>query len=93
LIKINHDIETKLLEFPQIKREDKPFTPHITIARAKDLRGSSPPKNRVNAGQKTYAELKQQYMTFEFGPWRLEKVVLKKSILTPKGPIYSNLSF
>jgi 2'-5' RNA ligase len=93
LIKINQQIETKLKEFPQIKHEDKSFTPHITIARAKDLHGSSSQKNRVNVGQKTYAELKQQYRSFEFGPWQLEKVVLKKSILTPKGPMYSNLSY
>ena len=41
----------------------------------------------------SYTQLKSQYNEFEFGKWKIEKVVLKKSVLTPTGPIYSNLEF
>lgn len=91
LIDLNAAIEQKLTEFPAIKREDKAFTPHITIARAKD--SSHVSKGSKHAGPMAYQTLFNKYQHFEFGPWRIDGVVLKKSVLTPKGPIYTNLTF
>ncbi|HJJ31222.1 MAG TPA: RNA 2',3'-cyclic phosphodiesterase [Methanocorpusculum sp.] len=59
-------------------REDKPFSPHITMARVKE---PSP-----LLGQKT-AELKD----CEFGSCDIHELLIKKSVLTPKGPIYSTI--
>lgn len=97
LQKLNSLIEVKLTEFSDIKAENKPFTPHLTIARAKRSRKHSQSKrnqtqNIVNPGQLSYSELKQNFAHYNFGSWTISKVVLKKSVLTPQGPIYSNLS-
>ncbi|HJJ39396.1 MAG TPA: RNA 2',3'-cyclic phosphodiesterase [Methanocorpusculum sp.] len=59
-------------------RDDKPFSPHITIARVKE---ASP-----LLGQKT-AELKD----CEFGSCEIHELLIKKSVLTSKGPIYSTI--
>lgn len=63
------------LGFP---REEKSFSPHITIARVKE---SSP-----LLAQKT-AALKDS----EFGSCGIHELLIKKSVLTPKGPIYSTI--
>lgn len=63
------------LGFP---REEKSFSPHITIARVKE---SSP-----LLAQKT-AALKDS----EFGSCDIHELLIKKSVLTPKGPIYSTI--
>jgi RNA 2',3'-cyclic 3'-phosphodiesterase len=88
---LNTVIEKKLTEFPRIKSEDKAFTPHITIARAKDSSHAS--GGSKYAGPMAYQALKNKYQHFEFGPWRIDGVVLRKSVLTPTGPIYTNLTF
>jgi 2'-5' RNA ligase len=88
LEKLADQVLEKTKEFPEIKQEDKGFEAHITVARAKDRPGYRRP-----TGGMPYSELKNRYNEFEFGPWNLEKVVLKKSVLTPKGPIYTNLKF
>ena len=63
------------LGFP---REEKSFSPHITMARVKE---TSP-----LLGQKT-AEIKD----CEFGCCGIHELLIKKSVLTPKGPIYSTI--
>ena len=92
LRQINHTIEAELKNFPTIKQETKAYKPHLTIARARRNRNSSPslPKN---PGQPLYSELKAQYRDHLFGEWDIARVVLKQSTLTPTGPIYSNLTF
>ncbi|WP_371804158.1 RNA 2',3'-cyclic phosphodiesterase [Candidatus Lokiarchaeum ossiferum] len=97
LQKLNSLIEAKLTEFSGIKAESKPFTPHLTIARAKRSRHSARSNqiihaNAVHPGQLPYSELKKNYANYSFGLWTITKVVLKKSVLTPQGPIYSNFS-
>lgn len=77
---IFNQLEPKIrsLGFPP---DTKGFSPHITIARVKSGRNK--------------AELAQQVMTmkdFEFGTIRGDCLKLKKSVLTPQGPIYSTLS-
>ena len=57
--------------------EQRPFRPHLTIARIKTLRN-----NRKFSG------MVGQYRTTEIQPFVAEKMVLYESILRPEGPIY-----
>ncbi len=74
-------IEKKLipLGFAKEKRE---FSPHLTLARIKSLRGAD--KNNL-------AKLIQDSKEKAFGVQETGKFILKKSTLTPKGPIYEDL--
>ena len=94
LQEIYEKINQKTKEFPEIKQESKPYSPHLTIARSKrNSRYRSQQNHGNNSGQLPYTQLKSQYKEFEFGKWKIEKVILKKSVLTPTGPIYSNMEF
>ena len=75
-----------------IAPEQRGFSPHLTIARAREGRDRRD-LAKGNPGQKSYAQLKKEWATVSFGPWHMKKVYLKQSVLTPKGPIYSNLRF
>ncbi|MEM3396001.1 MAG: RNA 2',3'-cyclic phosphodiesterase [Thermoplasmata archaeon] len=72
-------INEKLLElgFP---KEDKPFAPHITLARVKS-------KRNLNVLQR----LIKENGNGNFGDIQINAIYLKKSVLTPEGPIYTNL--
>ncbi|AAL64840.1 RNA 2',3'-cyclic phosphodiesterase [Pyrobaculum aerophilum] len=61
-------------------KEDREFTPHLTIG-------------RIKSGQNAHKlrEFVQRYKGVEFGVVAVEKVKLKRSVLTPRGPIYSDL--
>jgi len=62
------------------------FKPHLTIGRLK--------KEKINS--QTFSVLKnliQENKNLEFGPFIVDQVKLKKSILTPKGPTYSDLVY
>ena len=68
---------------PQLRRlgfapDSKGFSPHLTIARVRSGR------NKVQL-----AEFIRENTDFEFGVIRAECLRLKRSILSPKGPIYS----
>ncbi len=94
LVQIHHKLNTEVSKFSHIQKERGSFHPHLTLARMKrNRKGGFNPQVAVNPGQPTYAELKTQYQEFDFGSWTISKVVLKKSTLTPQGPIYSNLTF
>jgi 2'-5' RNA ligase len=60
--------------------DSKGFNPHLTIARVRSGR------NKENL-----ARFLSEMNTFEFGKIRAEVLRLKKSVLTPRGPIYSTL--
>ncbi len=60
------------------RREEKPFHPHITIARVK--RYNSQLKKKI-----------LQYRDNSFGKIVINKIRLKKSTLTPQGPIYTTI--
>jgi len=60
--------------------DDRGFTPHLTIGRVKYV------KNK-QVVLRTLSELKETY----FGEQRVDKFEVKKSILTQRGPIYSDL--
>lgn len=70
------DEEFKKLGF----KKEKNYSPHLTIGRMKS------PKNKK--------EVKDKIATFkdiEIGQMRIKKIALKKSELTPNGPIYSDI--
>jgi 2'-5' RNA ligase len=62
------------------KPDPKGFSPHLTIARVKTGR------NKVELVRRI-----QELVDYEFGIVRADCLRLKKSVLTPKGPIYSTL--
>jgi len=70
----------KDLEPLGFKPERKKFSPHVTIARVKGGRN----KDRL-------VEVIQNYQDKEFAKVEINRVILKKSVLTTQGPIYSDL--
>jgi 2''-5'' RNA ligase len=60
--------------------EDREFTPHLTIGRIKSSRNVEKLREFVT-----------RYRGVEFGVVTVDKIKLKKSVLTPRGPIYSDL--
>jgi 2'-5' RNA ligase len=67
------------LGFPKDKRS---FSPHLTLARVKKL----PPSEK-----QTLRTLVQNNQGTKFGEQTINAVILKKSTLTPKGPIYEDI--
>ena len=62
------------------KKERRPFSPHITVARVK----------RIKDRDALITTLKR-YKETDFGMMKVDSIKLKKSVLTPKGPIYTTL--
>lgn len=60
------------------EREKRGFTPHVTLARVKEFDPSLP-------------EVIAKIAHMEAGTCTIDRIVLKKSTLTPKGPIYETL--
>jgi len=75
LIQLAKDVEARLNSLGF--KSDKPFTPHITLFRVKD---------RINDAR-NIMEHKERI----FGNDLLNEVKVKKSDLTPSGPVYSDL--
>ncbi len=65
------------LGFPKEGRE---FKPHLTLARVKDMRASMPA-----------AEVADRFSDVEFGRQAVGELLLKKSVLSQKGPTYSTV--
>jgi 2'-5' RNA ligase len=63
------------------KKDNKGFSPHLTIARV-----------RTGKNKARLAELIMELEDYEFGIVNIDCLRLKKSDLTPRGPIYTNLS-
>jgi 2'-5' RNA ligase len=63
-----------------IPRDPKGFTPHLTLARVKSRRNLS-----------SLSKVLQELSKAEVGVMKVSAVRLKRSLLTPKGPVYSNL--
>ena len=57
---------------------DKPFKSHITIFRI---------KNKIGDISKEM----EKFRSFEFGSQEISNIKLKQSVLTPQGPLYSDL--
>ena len=81
---VNHLEKLRNLLEPCLKNYAKPdhagFKPHITVARV---------KGRFNRA--CLAEVMHAYENQEFGSFTVTKVVLKRSILRPQGPLYIDI--
>ncbi|MDY6965608.1 MAG: RNA 2',3'-cyclic phosphodiesterase [Halobacteriota archaeon] len=77
-----HDSVESLLEPLGFAREDKRFTSHITVARAKKI---TKDEERLVAGKV------KDLTGITLGSMPVDRIKLKKSTLTPKGPIYEDL--
>ncbi len=79
LTEIKNDLESKLTA-RGFSADDKEFTPHFTIARVK----SGKAKEKLNS-------IVEENSEEIWGNIEVDKVKLKKSELTSKGPIYTTL--
>ncbi len=70
--------ELRAHRFPSEKRK---YSPHLTVVRV---------RSGVNRVQ--LIEIVNQHTNKEFGRLQVKAIKLKKSTLTPKGPIYENLA-
>ena len=73
---LNKELEKNL----KIRTEEQKFTIHLTIARV---------KSKINI-----SDFLDKYKNYEFGEFEvsdINQIKLKKSTLTPKGPIYEDL--
>lgn len=77
LARLSEEVVTKMSELGF--RQDKPFSPHLTIFRLK------------GRNLKLGTELLYKYGKKDFGWYVGDKIHLKRSDLTPSGPIYSNI--
>ena len=80
LTAIFRDMEPKLVEL-DFKPESRPFSPHITIARVRSGR------NRDRLIEEVMA-----LGDSDFGGFEAKHLKLKKSVLTPRGPVYTDLA-
>jgi RNA 2',3'-cyclic 3'-phosphodiesterase len=76
---IAHTIDEKL-EPLGFKKESRDFSPHLTIGRVKTARN----KDQL-------LKVIEKYKAVEFTIQKIQSITLKKSELTPKGPIYTIL--
>lgn len=76
---IFNQLEPSLWELG-FRPDKKGFSPHITIARVRTARNKAELVRCIN-----------ELTSYEFGVLKVECLKLKKSVLTPKGPIYSTL--
>lgn len=65
---------------PYERAEEGRFTPHFTVARIKYIKEKRP-----------LLELIAKHADEDFGSFTVKGVLLKKSVLTENGPIYTNL--
>jgi 2'-5' RNA ligase len=78
---LHEDIENLLKPF-KFERDTREFTAHATLARVKSLN-----RDQKSAFINTIRECKD----VQLGSMKVNKVLLKKSILTPEYPIYETL--
>ena len=79
LCKLQNNIETALEE-KGFSREDRAFTPHLTVGRVRSPRKLS---RLVDVFLKDKIVIE---------PFKVEEVIVYKSQLTPRGPLYSPLA-
>ncbi|MFX1577873.1 MAG: RNA 2',3'-cyclic phosphodiesterase [Promethearchaeota archaeon] len=70
--------ELRANRFPSEKRK---YSPHLTVVRV-----------RSGLNREQLMELVRQYSNYEFGKFYAKAIKLKMSTLTPKGPIYEDLT-
>jgi 2'-5' RNA ligase len=77
--KIAKKIDEQISELG-FEREKREFSAHLTIARVKSAKN----KEKI-------LQIIEKYRDIEFCSFKVDSIKLKKSELTPKGPIYSTL--
>ena len=60
--------------------KDKKFSTHLTIGRMKSAKGKEEVKSAI-----------EEFSDVEIGEMNVDRIILKKSTLTPQGPIYEDL--
>lgn len=60
--------------------KDRRFSSHLTIGRMKSAKGKAKVKSTI-----------EEFSEVEIGEMTVDKIILKKSTLTPSGPIYEDL--
>jgi len=60
------------------RKEQRPYTPHATIARVREY-------------DRSLGEAIRPHADRQFGQCRIDRFSLKKSVLTPKGPVYETI--
>jgi len=73
---IAHRVEEELVPLG-FDRDDREFSPHITVARVKGGKNKEKLKNTI-----------EKYEDEDFTTWKVEQLTLKKSILKKTGPEY-----
>lgn len=79
IIKIANSINEKITMMG-FKKDKRPFSAHLTIGRVKTA------KNKEKIKQ-----VLKKYQKMDFFSYNVESIKLKKSVLTPNGPIYSDV--
>lgn len=79
LQKVAEQLENQLRTLA-FRADPKGFSPHLTLARVRTGRNKAELARRV-----------QELVDYDFGTVRADCLRLKKSVLTPQGPIYSTL--
>jgi 2'-5' RNA ligase len=86
------DIATAELGIP---REDRPYSPHLTLARAGGRRRSGPPKGRTGDGSNAKFAVLEKRLTamgeLDFGTMTAHEFILYQSQLSPAGSRYTKL--
>jgi 2'-5' RNA ligase len=80
VIALHDTIEEGLLDLGCYRREERQFTPHITLGRVKQDEGGD------------LAAMLQQKADWQAGTVEVREVLVMSSQLTPKGPVYAVLS-
>jgi 2'-5' RNA ligase len=63
------------------EREERPFSPHLTVGRMKDPTGTEQVKTII-----------ERFKEHDFGKRPVRSIRLKKSVLGPKGPTYTTVA-
>jgi RNA 2',3'-cyclic 3'-phosphodiesterase len=74
-----HDIDAALAEFG-FNTEARPFSPHLTVGRVRDLRGIDPVVRELSTYKDTF-----------FGTIGVDEILLMKSVLKSSGAEYSKV--
>ncbi len=76
---VAHRVEEELVPLG-FERDDREFSPHITVARVKGGKNKEKLKRAV-----------EKYQDEHFKTWKVDKLTLKKSVLKKTGPEYHTL--
>jgi 2'-5' RNA ligase len=80
LLSLQQDVEESLFR-KNFRREERPFSPHLTIGRAK-----------VPENQERLRKELEKYSQKEFGSMLVKEITFFQSILRPEGPEYKIIS-